>query len=257
MIMIVLGRVERAWVWAGGEPDGTLLPRQKNGIDPTQDMPVIGFPKLASRLCFTMTLATLFSGGISPLASQEAGGFWIRSQSDLAELSEPNGFGGYASVPLAEWLQLRASYDRVSQDSKEEGEVCFHYAPNWGCGTELVETSTSLGSLRLSLLPTFRLGELLRMEAGGGISFSQISATSMGESGRKANLESPKGGQLGYVALVSMGLTPIRRLPLTLVGTASSHWVGFEHCVSYEEVYDPFCGTTNFSEITVGLALHF
>ena len=193
----------------------------------------------------------------SPLNSQELGTHLVRTSSDHVELANPGGFGGYAAVPLFEWLNLRLAYDRVSNDSKGTGEVCTHYAPNWGCRSEEVETSTSLGNLSLALLPTLRLNDWIKVGLGGGIGLTQIHTESLGVSGREANFEAPKTGQFGYSAMLSLGVTPLPNLPLSLVGSAATHWVGFKSCISYEEIYDPFCGTTLFRELTVGLAFGF
>lgn len=219
-------------------------------------------PRAFDRLCLLRTwsfllLAGLVGGGLSPLSGQEAGAGILFVRSDHQVLSEPTGFQLFASVPLFHWLNAKLSFDRVSQDTRADGEVCIRYAPNLSCWIETVHTESSMGSFKLSFLPTVHLGELLQVGAGGGVSFSSLDASSMGESGRIANLEVPNTGQLGYQALVSLSLTPFPTVPLSVVGAASSLWVNFKACVTYEEVFDPFCETAQFKEFTAGLAYHF
>lgn len=209
------------------------------------------------RTCSIFVLWSLLTLGVSPLVGQEAGAAFLFVTSDHPVLSEPTGFQLFASVPLFEWLNAKLSYDKVSQETWAEGEVCIRYAPNLSCWMETVHTESSMGSIKLSFLPTVHLWEILHLGAGGGVSFSSLDASSLGESGRLANLEVPNTGQLGYQALVSMSLTPFPTVPLSLVGAVSSLWVDFKSCVSYEEVYDPFCGKSQFSEFSAGLAYHF
>ncbi len=209
------------------------------------------------KICSSLVFGTLVFGGFSQLDGQEAGAAFIFGSSEHPVLSEPNGYELFVSLPLFEWLNLHLSYDRVSQDTEADGEVCIRYAPNLSCWIETVHTESAMGSIKLSFLPSIHLWEILQVGAGGGVSFSSLDATSLGESGRIANLEVPNTGQLGYQALVSLSLTPFPTVPLSLVGSATGLWVDFKACVSYESVYDPFCGTARFNEFSAGLAYHF
>jgi hypothetical protein len=182
---------------------------------------------------------------------------YTAASSDNPILSEPTGVEFLTSVPLFEWLQLSLAYQRISQEATGEGEVCVRYAPNLSCRIETVHTESTMGSIKLSFLPSIQLGDKLRMGAGGGVSFSSLDATSLGESGRLANLEVPNTGQLGYQALASLSLTPFPTVPLSVVGSVTSLWVNFHACVTYEDIYDPFCGKSRFDEFSAGLAYRF
>ena len=208
-------------------------------------------------ICFFPFAGVLLLGDPAPLSSQEAGLAYTTVSSDNPILSEPSGFEFFTSVPLFEWLQMSLSYQRISQDATGQGEVCVRYAPNLSCGIETVRTESAMGSIKLSFLPSIQLGDKLRMGAGGGVSFSSLDATSLGESGRLANLEVPNTGQLGYQALASLSLTPFPSVPVTVVGTVTGLWVNFHACVTYEEIYDPFCGKSRFDEFSAGLAYRF
>ena len=193
-----------------------------------------------------------------PAESQLFGTQVLRTSSDHPELPSPGGYRAFALVSVSDWLDMRLSYDRVSHDWERPWEVCRHYAPNMGCREEPVETSTSLGTLGFALIPSIQVGELLRLGLGAGFGMTQISARSLGvESGRKANFETPKTAQLGVSALFSFTLTPLPQVPLSLVGTAAGHRISFKSCVSYEEVYAPFCGSTVMKELGLGLAFSF
>jgi hypothetical protein len=231
--------------------------RLKREITTAPDLPLISPTCLDPRLSLMATAVILLLGTPSGLISQEVGALVIRSHADHPELSEPAGYGAFASVPMGRWLQVRVAYDKVSQDFRGEAEVCAHYGPNLGCWMELATGSTSLGNLDVALVPTFSLGRVFRAGVGGGISFSTVTASRTGESGRTANLEAPKTGQLGYLTLLTLGVTPVPGLPFTLAGGVASHWVNFKACVSYEEVYAPFCGRTLFQEVYAGMALRF
>ena len=89
------------------------------------------------------------------------------------------------------------------------------------------------------------------------MSFSSLTATTVGESGSDADLNLPLTGQLGVVALLSADVSPLASVPLKLTGTLSRHWVNFNACASLEEIYDPFCGVTAYREIAVGLSYSF
>jgi hypothetical protein len=210
-----------------------------------------------AKICSLSFAGALLSFPCSPLSSQEAGVAYAAVRSDNPILSEPRGFEFFASVPLFEWLQLELSYHKISQDITDEGQVCVRYAPNLSCNIETVNTETAMGSIKLSFLPSVQLGEMVRLGAGGGVSFSSLDATSLGESGRLANLEVPNTGQLGYQAVAAVSLTPFPDVPLSLVGSLTGLWVDFKACVTYREVYDPFCGKARFDEISAGLAYQF
>ena len=90
------------------------------------------------------------------------------------------------------------------------------------------------------------------------MSFNQVSAESVGESGLDADLLAPNAGQIGYHALLSAAVTPVRGLPVSLTGGISVHWVGFNTCSGNDPPqYDPFCGTSVFREIEAGVAYAF
>lgn len=209
-------------------------------------------------LALTLASASLLLMASAPAAAaQQIGASLLWGQSENAEFLEPGGVRGFVQwEALSSWL-FRLSLQSLSQDSEKEGTVCTVYFPRIGCRVEHVETSASLGSFRLEVLRALRLGEWLRIGAGGGMSLSSLTVTSLGESGNNADLNLPRTGQIGYVALLSADIAPVGGVPLKLTGTLSRHWVDFNACASMEDIYDPFCGITTYREIAVGLAYSF
>ena len=103
----------------------------------------------------------------------------------------------------------------------------------------------------------FTLVEGVSVGLGGGFSVNSVTATSLGESGRRAELYSPKTAQVGWLALGSAGISPIPSVPLRLVGTVTGHWINFNSCAPLEVIYDPYCGITLFRELEVGITYTF
>jgi len=98
----------------------------------------------------------------------------------------------------------------------------------------------------------------VEVSGAAGLSFNQLTATSTGESGWRADLHMPNAGQIGYLASVSAALTPIRGVPVKLVGRVSAHRIRFRGCVSPEDRtsgYAPFCGWEGFTEIELGASV--
>ncbi|MFC1662393.1 hypothetical protein ACFL3S_13235, partial [Gemmatimonadota bacterium] len=126
------------------------------------------------------------------------------------------------------------------------------------CQPEMTDTSVTMSGLRGALMRHFDLGGRFRIGAGAGGSFNQIAAEATGVSGRIADLLSPNSGQLGFLVLLSAAVAPVPRIPMRVSGTASGHWVNFRSCSENDPPqYDPFCGTSFFREVELGLSYAF
>jgi hypothetical protein len=193
----------------------------------------------------------------SALSSQEIGGGYLHASSGMTELGGPRGFSGYVQAEVTEWMLLRINHTQLFEDTRKEDRVCLRYEPNMDCSLETVDTSATLRGFRFSLQPIFWVREVVRIGTGGGFSFNSLSIQSLGESGREANLTYPRTGQMGLLAIISFAVKPFYDFPLTLSGSTASHWISFNNCVTAEELYGPFCGTTRFQELEVGLSLVF
>lgn len=191
-----------------------------------------------------------------PAPAQEVAAHAVHASSPNPELPAPEGFGISGEISNGDWL-FRLGYVRYAEDTVKPGVVCRVYSPRVDCITEEVATTAKMGGLRMGVLRAVRFGEILRVGAGGGLSFNSVSASARGSSGRPADLDTPNAGQIGYLGMVSVDLTPVSSIPLRLVGTATTHWVDFEGCADPTDAtsgYAPFCGVDRFGELTVGLS---
>lgn len=194
----------------------------------------------------------------SPLAGQTLGAEKVWAGSPNPELPDPRGWGVLAEMEVpGDWL-LGLSYARYEDATYKTGVVCQVYSPRIGCGTEGVTSSARMGGLRATAQRTVHLGDVLRLGAGGGLSFSSVNMSSIGDSGRRADLHMPRTGQIGYLVTGSVRVTPLPAVPLHLVGVWSSHWVDYRGCSDPEDPnsgYAPFCGADRFDEIHVGVSV--
>jgi hypothetical protein len=200
----------------------------------------------------------------SPASSQESslfqelGVFVVQGASHHVELPSPRGLGIASQWGIGDHWLARLSLQRSRDRSSKRGIVCKLYSPRIGCGEEMTETSVTLGGVRAGLLRSVRLGPDVRLALGGGLSFNQVKARSWGEEGGRADLLQPTGGQIGYLGLFSVSVSPFARIPLGISGSLNAHWVGFTSCAAEgSEEYDPFCGTGSFREIELGLVYYF
>ncbi len=191
-----------------------------------------------------------------PVRAQEVALLFVHAASPNAELSAPTGFGLAGTVEVRSWL-LQAAFARYTDETFKPGVVCRVYSPRIDCGPEEVETSTALGGLRLEVMRAWHPAQALRVGVGGGVSFSALSATADGVSGRRADIHLPNAGQLGVLGLVSVDVAPLPGLPLRLRGSYAAHLVRFRGCVDPEDPTAssnvPFCGDQRFDELSAGM----
>ena len=197
--------------------------------------------------------------GQQPSIFQELGVFMTTASSGHRELPSPVGFGARASWDIGGILQARLSFARVTDETRKEGIVCDQYSQRINCRPEMTETSVTLSGLRGALLGTFALGDRAVLGAGGGPSFNHVNAESVGTvSGLEADLLAPNAGIIGFQALVSLSLLPVRRVPLHVNGGVGVHWVNFHTCSANDPPqYDPYCRREAFREIEVGVSYLF
>jgi hypothetical protein len=192
-----------------------------------------------------------------PLGAQELGLVAVAARSGNAELPDPYGLGAFAQFRGASWL-FRLSLVRYGDDTDKAGTVCQVYSPRIGCHVEKVSTSARMGGLRLTAMRGLKVRHLLDLGVGGGLSFNQLTAEAKGESGFRADLQTPNTGQIGYLGITSIALTPIPSVPVKLVAGLTGHWVRFRGCASAEDKtsgYAPFCGWNRFTEVQAGLSV--
>lgn len=207
----------------------------------------------------TAALVTASLLPATPAAGQAVGVSYIAATTDHVELPDPSGPSIHARLPLGSGWHVKLAYYTISNDTEKEGVVCVNYSQRIGCEPEQTLTSTTLSGFRASLLHSFRLTDLFRIEGAGGASFNHVDAESTGvSSGDRADLLVPNGGQIGILGSISVGITPFPRVPVTLIGGFKAHWVNFTGC-SGEEVpqYDPFCDAATVRELQAGIEYAF
>ena len=194
-----------------------------------------------------------------PSLFQEMGAFSLMSSSDHRELPDPVGFGVHSSWEFADYLMARLSYYRVSDDTRKDGIVCDQYSQRINCRGEITQTSATLSGLRGALLFRVPLGDLVRLAAGGGLSFNHVNTESVGTvSNLEADLLAPAAGIIGLTGLVSAAVKPLRSVPLKFTAGIGKHWANFNTCSGNDPPqYDPYCGREGFTEIELGLAFTF
>jgi hypothetical protein len=190
---------------------------------------------------------------------QELGGFAVVMSSDHPELPDPKGFGLASVWEFGGAFMARLSFHRASDDTRKEGIVCDQYSQRINCRPEATETSVSLSGLRGTVMVRVPVGDLVRLGAGGGLSFNHISAESVGTvSNLEADLLAPNAGIIGFNTLLSATITPVASIPLQFTGGFGIHWVDFNTCSGNDPPqYDPFCGMEPFREIELGLSFSF
>ena len=174
------------------------------------------------------------------------------------EFPSPRGVKLLSAWDFLKHWRFRLSYSRLWDESEKPGLVCRMYAPNIGCTESMTFSRVALSGLRGSLLRTRVLGPGLRVGLGGGLSFNEVNARSVGEDGRKADLLAPNSGHLGYLVLTSIQWILPLPLPLRLSGSLGRHWVVFRTCSGETPPqYDPYCEVGRFLEMDLGLSVMF
>jgi hypothetical protein len=184
--------------------------------------------------------------------AQEISVFGMLTTSTNVEFPSPRGIGASVLKEVhGDWL-LRLAYVRSYDSTEKPGAVCIVYSPRIGCHTEDVSTSDSFSGLRFGVMRALRLKDVARIGAGLGISLNSIHVDATGVSGQRADLELPLTGEIGYLAMLHLSLSPVPSLPFRITAGLQRHWVHFEAC-SDPPIYAPFCGIDTFREAEVGI----
>lgn len=198
----------------------------------------------------TVALLTFLA---APSAAQEFAAYGVQATSTSVEFPSPRGVGASVTKEIHDDWLLRLAYVRMYDDTDKPGAVCIVYSPRIGCYTEEVSTTDSFSGLRFGIMRAVSYANLVRVSGGIGISLSSIHVNAQGVSGRRADLELPLTGEIGYLAMFHVSVSPVPGFPLRVTAGLQRHWVHFEAC-SDPPMYAPFCGVDTFREAEVGLA---
>jgi hypothetical protein len=205
------------------------------------------------RVAVVGLVAWPLAGVTPPADAQEIGVFAVRSTSTNTELPTPAGVGVAVARDVGHGLMLRLSYARMHDATEKPGTVCTVSSPRIGCHTEEVSTTDTFSGLRFGVLEAVHVQGVVRVGLGLGISLNAVGVDARGESGRRADLEVPRTGQVGYLGMLTLDVHPLRAIPLQITGSVFRHWVHWEAC-SYPPVDSPFCSYDTFREAELGLA---
>jgi len=211
---------------------------------------------MSTRILRPLAAAVLLFLAAAPLGAQELSLLFVRASSPNPELPAPTGFELAGRVGSRGWV-IGLGFARYSQATTKTGVVCRVYSPRIDCDSEQVETNTALGGLRIEAMRSVPVGGVARLGVGGGASFNSVRASSDGVSGRRADLQLPNDGQLGYLGRLSVDVSPVPSLPLRVEASYAVHWVRFRGCADPTDPtsgYAPFCGNDRFQELAVGLS---
>jgi hypothetical protein len=191
----------------------------------------------------------------APAQAQDLSGFDIFIRSNNEQFPNPHGWGAAIDIDHSDWL-FRLSLVRTKENLVRPSTVCITYAVRIGCRTESASWKNSLSGLRFGVMRELHLSRYARASGGIGISFNSIRADGIGVSGQAADIELPLGGEIGYIAMLHLRVSPVPRVPIALIGGLQQHWVHFDGC-SDPPIYAPFCGVDAFHEAEVGIAFVF
>lgn len=202
-----------------------------------------------------MVLAAGFALPPGRLDAQELGLHLVTAASNHREMPSPRGLMLSLAAPVRAGWEGWATLSRISDETFKDGVVCrVATADRIGCTVEAVRTRVSLTGFRGGVARTLDLKGALGARLAGGLSFSQVSARAEGVSGRKAELLTPNGGQIGFFGALLLHWRPLETLPLRLAGRLEIHRVRFSACSHPTvAVYDPFCESGTFREVGLGV----
>jgi len=199
-------------------------------------------------------LALALFGAPSALLAQEYGLHGLWTSSSIPEMAAPRGVGFHAWFPAGQHSAIRASLYRQGQSFSREAPVCIQYQPSpVGCRVEQVDTDARLagatvtGLLRRAFLPG------VEGEVGLGVSLSEVAVQETTVSGRASNLYTQNTAQAGALLHLGTRIHPIRSVPLSLEVSYGHHLKNLKACSEDAWRFTPFCGTSTFRELRVGL----
>ncbi|HEX2189948.1 MAG TPA: hypothetical protein VHG51_13670, partial [Longimicrobiaceae bacterium] len=213
-------------------------------------------PSAAARR-LALCAAGLLAGLAAPAASQEVGVFASGARSDQLEMRRPLGLGAYVAVSPVSFLKVRLSYQEQAAREDRLDTVCDTYWPEFrNCVGEGVRSEGRMRTVSGLLLGVVPVGRRVRLEAGAGRSRTRVELDLRSDSGRGLGVVVPEGEeQRGVVLHAGAALERVLGTPLGAMLEAERRQVDFEGCVM--DVGAPFCGTSRFHELRVGLRYRF
>ena len=211
-------------------------------------------PVCLSQVGLALALSLVPAG----VSSQELGLAFTMGDSNSPEFPSPLGFRAHVHYPAEGSWAVVTSFHRITDETSGINRVCASYAPHIRCSMEQTRTSISLAGLRGGGLGRIQFTDRLGARLGAGLSFNMLDAEARGESGLRADLLVPNGGQIGMFGLFALDLEPVPAIPLSVIARVDAHRVFFHTCSAFDPPqYDPFCRPATFWGLDLGLSYSF
>jgi hypothetical protein len=214
---------------------------------------LVSAPALAALLAVHPAAA---SGQVWERWSLEVGGSQFVSGQPTLERGNAVDLRLLIRLQNPDWLTVGVTVVQMWSGSNRDGEACRVFRPRkTGCALDRLEEYVRLRRFGVAGFGEVGLTWSLRARAGGGVSISELHATSEGmTTGEPGDLYAPTSAHLGGFLEGVLLWTPLDRLPLDLVVGGAGHVIWFDGCRGGTEYFTPYCGPSGLSELRVGLA---
>jgi hypothetical protein len=212
-------------------------------------MPVSTVRHVMNRLVVAAALVAVVA---SPVRAQEFGAYHASGGSSLPEFEHADGLGLYFLLHMRGVSVLGNTYSH-SNSTPVMARLCSRLTPPSNCIDREMERESRLrGAAVSALVPV--VGRRVRLELGGGLSFSVVSATDIGPAeNRRSALFTQPTGQPGVLTAVAVRARPLDAVPFVLHMSAGNHHIRLTACGEYPGMDDPFCGSMNLRELRLGV----
>ncbi len=188
------------------------------------------------------------------LPAQEAGVYATLGNSDLTELGQLRGAGGYFRATPLRYLALRVDvYRHNAAAIMRDGLVCNNYTLKFNCMPERIRNASAFQGAAASASLVVPVGSFVEVEAGGGVSLNEISAGERTQSGRASFLVYGKSAQPAVLGRAAVRVKPLPRLPLLVDLSFDAQRVSMNGCSTDQLAYAPYCKTLMLREWRLGL----
>jgi hypothetical protein len=214
---------------------------------------LVSAPAVAALLAICPAAA---SGQVWERWSLEVGGSQLVSGQPTLERSSAVDLRLLIRLQNPDWLTVGIAVAQMWSGSNRDGEACRTFRPiKTGCAPDRLEEHVRIRRFGVASFGEVGLTWSLRARAGGGLSISELQATSEGmTTGEPGDLYAAPSGHLGGFLEGALLWTPVDRLPLDLLVGGAGHVIWFDGCRGGTEYFTPYCGPSGLSELRMGLA---
>lgn len=193
-------------------------------------------------------------------SAQQAQLYYVDSQTAPAAFHGAGGFGGALTLQVRDWFGLRASLDRRARSSIETGVSCVNTTVNVDCEEDRLHLDSRMTAVTISGVPSWSPTPRIELGTGAGVVISQIGTDVTGESGLIPKVFTTGTGNLGFLALGLVRISPVPTSPLFLSAEWQGRYIDLEGCPVEQGALAPlapFCGAGWWTELHMGVGLRF